>query len=126
MPIRANGLHLVKRMLDVYNDEAQYLIYSMWGGYAEENKDYTNENILAIRNLFEGRIFDGTKDGVHTSGHADVHTLVEVCKAVNPRIGVIPIHKDRHSEYESLPNISKYKIFHEGDTAIENISISIR
>lgn len=126
MPIRANGLHLVKRMLDVYNDEAQYLIYSIWGGYAEENKDYTNENILAIRNLFEGRIFDGTKDGVHTSGHADVHTLVEVCKAVNPRIGVIPIHKDRHSEYESLPNISKYKIFHEGDTAIENISISIR
>lgn len=126
MPIRANGLYLVKRMLDVYNDEAPYLIYSMWKGYAEENKDYTNENILEIRNLFEGRVFDGTKDGVHTSGHADVHTLVEVCKAVNPRIGVIPIHKDRYSEYESLPNISKYKIFHEGDTTIENISISIR
>lgn len=32
MPIRANGFRLVKKMLDVYNDESPYLIYSMWGG----------------------------------------------------------------------------------------------
>lgn len=126
MLIRASSFTLVESMMDICNSENPWLIYSMWRGYAEENKNYSNENIIRIRNLFEGRIFDGTKDGVHTSGHADVYTLAEVCKAVNPRIGVIPIHKDRCSEYESLPNISEYKIFHEGDTSVENIAISIR
>lgn len=125
MLIRPSSLLLVESMMDFYNSEDSWLIYSMWGGYAEKNKDYSNENIIKICELFEGRVFDGTKDGVHTSGHADVHTLAEVCKIVNPRIGVIPIHKDQSSEYESLTNASEYKIFHEGDTLIENISISI-
>ncbi|TGX83904.1 MBL fold metallo-hydrolase [Palleniella muris] len=126
MLIRASSLPLVERMMDIYNDEKSWLIYSMWGGYTEDNRDYANKNIITIRNFFEGRVFDGTKNGVHTSGHADVHTLAEVCNVVNPRIGVIPIHKDKYSEYESLPDISKYKIFHEGNTTIENISISIQ
>lgn len=125
MPIRINGYHLVKNMLDVYNDESAWLIYSMWGGYAEENKNYTIESVINIRNLFKERLFDGTKDYVHTSGHADIQTLADVCKTVNPHIGVIPIHKEENTAYESLPNLSEYKIFHEGKTIIENISISI-
>lgn len=126
MPIRISSYHLVKEMLGTYNDESAWLIYSMWGGYAEENKNYTIENVISIRNLFEYRIFDGTKDSVHTSGHADVQTLADVCKTVNPRIGVIPIHKDENTEYESLLNLSEYKIFHEGKTIVDNISISIQ
>jgi len=126
MSVRANGFHLVKRMLEVYNDEVPWLIYSMWGGYAEEDKDYSIENVIKIRNLFDGCIFDGTKDGVHTSGHADVQTLADVCKVVNPRIGVIPIHKDAHTKYEFLPGISAYRIFHDGNTNVENVSISIQ
>lgn len=50
----------------------------MWGGYAKEGKDYTNSDVINIRNLFGDRILDGTMDGVHTSGHADVETLKEV------------------------------------------------
>ena len=42
-----------------------------------------------------------------------------------PILGVIPIHKEENTAYESLPNLSEYKIFHEGKTIIENISISI-
>ena len=81
--------------------------------------------MINIRNLFKERLFDGTKDYVHTSGHADIQTLADVCKTVNPHIGVIPIHKEENTAYESLPNLSEYKIFHEGKTIIENISISI-
>ena len=93
----------------------------MWKGYAEEGKDYTVDSVVDIRKLFGNRIFDGTKAGVHTSGHADTQTLADVCKTVNPRIGVIPIHKD-----ETLPEISEYRIFRQGKTTIENISISIQ
>lgn len=126
MPIRISCYHFVKGMLGVYNDESAWLIYSMWGGYAEEGKGYSIENVANIRNLFAPRIFDGTKDCVHTSGHADVQTLADVCSAVNPRIGVIPIHKDTNTEYESIPDLSGYKVFHEGETIIRDISISIQ
>lgn len=126
MPIRATGYRLVKGMLDVYNDDEAWLIYSMWGGYAEASKSYTIGDVIKIRNLFGCRMFDGTKDGVHTSGHADAPTLADVCLKVNPRIGVIPIHKDEGTEYESLPGISKYNILHEGNTTVENTTISIQ
>lgn len=126
MPIRTSSYHLVKAMLDVYHDKEPWLIYSMWKGYAEEGKDYTVDSVVDIRKLFGNRIFDGTKDGVHTSGHADIQTLADVCNTVNPRIGVIPIHKDVNTDYETLPEISEYKIFRQGKTTIENISISIQ
>lgn len=35
-------------------------------------------------------IYDGSREGFHTSGHADVNTLEDVCALVNPSIGVIP------------------------------------
>lgn len=126
MPIRISGIKLVKEMFKEYNDEEPWLIYSMWGGYAEQGKDYANDDIIGIRQLFGNNISDGTKDGVHTSGHADIVTLKEVCKITNPRVGVIPIHKDEYSDYSSLPDISEYKIFREGETKIENVRIQIR
>lgn len=126
MPVRAGSCSLIKAMLDEYKDEDAWLIYSMWGGYAEENKEYTSENIIKIRNLFAGHIFDGVKDTVHTSGHADVQTLADVCKIVNPRLGVIPIHKDENTKYEQLPDLSEYTIFREGTAIIDNVFISLQ
>ena len=126
MPIRMSSGYLLKGMLDIYNDEKPWLIYSMWGGYAKEGKDYTNSDVINIRNLFGNRILDGTMDGVHTSGHADVETLKEVCQTVHPRIGVIPIHKDENSRYDSISGISSYFIFDEGDVDIHDIHISVK
>ena len=126
MPIRMSSGYLLKGMLDIYNDEKPWLIYSMWGGYAKEGKDYTNSDVINIRNLFGDRILDGTMDGVHTSGHADVETLKEVCQTVHPRIGVIPIHKDENSRYDSISGISSYFIFDEGDVDIHDIHISVK
>ena len=121
MPIRPSSEKLIKAMMNVYNDEQPWLIYSMWSGYAEENKDYTNKDILNIRKLFGTRIYDGVKHQVHTSGHADIKTLYELCKAVNPSIGVIPIHKDADTKYVA----EGYRVFTEGDTRVGDITIHI-
>ena len=121
MPIRTSSEKLIKGMMNIYNDEQPWLIYSMWSGYAEENKDYTNQDILNIRKLFGTRIYDGVKHQVHTSGHADIKTLYELCKAVNPSIGVIPIHKDADTKYVA----EGYRVFTEGDTKVGDITIHI-
>ena len=121
MPVRSSSENLIKGMMNVYNDEQPWLIYSMWSGYAEEIKEYTNQDILNIRKLFGNRIYDGVKCQVHTSGHADVKTLYELCKAVNPSIGVIPIHKDVDTKYVA----EGYRVFTEGDIKVGDITIHI-
>jgi len=126
IPVRASSEGIIRGLTDVYNDEEPWLIYSMWGGYAEPGKDYTIDSVIGIRELFGDRIFDGTKDGVHTSGHADVETLQEVCSIVSPRIGVIPIHKEEATKYESLPKVSQFKIFTEGVTSTDGVTITVK
>ena len=121
MPVRMTSSWLIEDMMQVFTDEAPWLIYSMWNGYAEENGKNTLENVVAIRRLFGNRIFDGVKDGFHTSGHADIQTLQEVCKTVNPTIGVIPIHKDADTQYQS----DGFRIFKEGETSVDGIKIEI-
>ena len=108
-------------MMQVFADEAPWLLYSMWSGYAEEGGENAIEDVIAIRRLFESRIYDGVKDGFHTSGHADVTTLQEVCEAVSPSIGTIPIHKEVGVKYES----QTYRVFDEGFFKIEGIEIEI-
>lgn len=122
MPIRSSMLPTVKSMMSVYNDENPWLIYSMWSGYAEEGKSYTNNDILKIRQLFNNNILDGTKDGFHTSGHADIATLEEVCKIVNPKIGVIPIHKDKNTKYD-MSGVLNYKIFTSSEKVSDDLNI---
>ncbi len=119
MPVRMNSSWLIEDMMQVFTDEAPWLIYSMWDGYAEENGKNTLENVVAIRHLFGNRIFDGVKSGFHTSGHADIQTLQEVCSTLNPSIGVIPIHKDAETEYVS----HVFRVFKEGTTTIDGINI---
>lgn len=121
MPIRQSSEKLIEGMMKVYNDEQPWLIYSMWSGYAEEGKDYSNQHILNIRKLFGDHIIDGVKDGVHTSGHADIRTLRELCNTVKPSMGVIPIHKDADAKYVA----KDYRVFEEGNTKVGNITIHI-
>lgn len=126
MPVRASSVKLIRKMQSIYNDEEPWLIYSMWGGYAEIGKTYSNQNIHEIRSLFPDRIKDGTKDGFHTSGHADIKTLKEVCATVKPRIGIIPIHKESTSHFEDLSGLQDYDFYTEGEYCKENIKISVK
>lgn len=124
-PVRASQYDFVRRMMTIYSDEPAWLVYSMWGGYAEKGRSYSLDGVAQIRSLFGGRIADGTKDGVHTSGHADIATLCKVCAAVNPRIGVIPIHKDKDVCLADLPGMDAYRMFPSGEYKVCNVYISV-
>lgn len=39
---------------------------------------------------------------LHTSGHATTDTLAEVCRTVNPRTAIIPIHREKDSDFAAL------------------------
>ena len=69
-----------------------------------------NSQIIELRALFSNRIMDGVYDGFHTSGHADVKTMEDVCRILRPRLGIIPIHKETLSSYQSLDIAKKFPI----------------
>lgn len=72
---------------------ASTIIYSQWPGYLEKNRPHYNENAAKLRQL-ENSIFKI----IHTSGHAVLHDLQTLEKALAPR-RVIPIHTEYKSEY---------------------------
>lgn len=125
MPVRASRCDFVRRMMAVYSGEPAWLVYSMWGGYAEKGCDYSLDGVVEMRALFGGRIADGTKDGFHTSGHADAATLCKVCCAVNPRIGVIPIHKDEDACLADFPGMDACRVFPSGKYNICGVDIIV-
>lgn len=125
MPIRASMLGRVKRMLELYNDEEPWLIYSMWQGYLDEGEVYSSAELADIVTLFGDRVLVSVRDGLHTSGHADTSTLSEVCRAVRPRCGIIPVHKDPETHLESIASLCDYTIFSEGEWRTAGMTISV-
>lgn len=126
IPVRMSSATKIKEMLEIYSEEPAWLIYSMWNGYAEKDSEYCIDSVVEIRDLFGERIMDGSKDGFHTSGHADVNTLKAVCETVKPKIGIIPIHKDQNADFKTILNDESYKIFSEGEYNFENLKISVK
>ena len=124
MPVRASQIELIKDMLKEYDDEPAYLIYSLWQGYYKGTEKQVNPQIVELRGLFPDRILDGVYDGFHTSGHADVKTLEEACRILHPRLGIIPIHKEALSSYQSLDIAQEFPII-ESSEQIENVEIVI-
>ncbi len=110
MPIRVSQIDLIKDMLEQYDDEPAYLIYSLWQGYYKGTEKQVNSQIIELRALFSNRIMDGVYDGFHTSGHADVKTMEDVCRILRLRLGIIPIHKETLSSYQSLDIAKKFPI----------------
>ena len=72
-------------------------VYSQFKGY-----------ILSEHKAFKQKTYDFVhmKDWhieyLHTSGHASKEALAAVCKKVNPRYAIIPIHRDAETDFCSL------------------------
>lgn len=98
IPIRCSAEWLVKKIKAIYTEEEPVLLYSMWDGYWKGTEEQRIPGVLAIRSLFKPENIIP----MHTSGHADVATLAEVCETTNPRLAIIPIHKDKNSDFRSL------------------------
>lgn len=69
------------------------LIYSMWEGYLQKP-----ETKIFLEYLL-GRYF--TLHKIHTSGHADTNTLMQMVEAIKPK-NIVPIHTFFGSEYKKI------------------------
>lgn len=98
------------------------LIYSQFTGY-----------IFKEHPAFQQRTFDFVHSHdwevkyLHTSGHASKETLTEVCTKVDPKLAIIPIHREAKSEFRSLdlPQELKNKVVTD-TTIVEDVKIIIK
>jgi len=81
------------------DNDNNLLIYSMWEGYLQENKYYTDHKMIAF---LEKAKENGCRIvNKHTSGHAYAQSIVEVCKIIDPDI-IFPIHSEDTGRFEEL------------------------
>lgn len=86
-------LDLILPMLPL--EEKPLLIYSMWEGYINRN-DTRNEDYINLQNRF------AKVTRLHTSGHATTNTLRHICELTNPRLAILPIHRDKGTDFLSI------------------------
>jgi ribonuclease J len=80
------------------------IIYSMWEGYLEENKPYTDA--VKIDFLNKAKANGSILIPLHTSGHAYEDTILKICDKIKPEI-IMPIHSERSIRFEELKNEGK-------------------
>lgn len=86
-------LDLILPMLPV--EGKPLLIYSMWDGYINRD-DTRNEDYVYLQKRFAEVV------QLHTSGHAMADTLRRVCELTNPRLAILPIHRDKGTDLSSI------------------------
>ncbi len=97
MLVKTSMLNDIIHNLKRYRDNA-CLIYSMWPGYKDPNRPNTLKTIEFIDKLKELKI---KEEYLHTSGHADVKTIKEIFKIINPK-KAIGIHTKDNEKLSKL------------------------
>lgn len=69
------------------------LVYSMWEGYMQNKSNFDFINYLKNRNF--------TLEQIHTSGHADMHTLKRMVEAIKPK-HIVPMHTFEGDKYQEI------------------------
>lgn len=113
MLVKTSMFNDIKNCLKRYRDNA-VLIYSMWGGYKDENRENTEKTIEFIEKLKSLNI---KEEDLHTSGHADTKTMRTVNEIVKPKktIGI-------HTENNELLS----EIFDNYQVISDNIEIEVK
>ncbi len=75
-------------------EEKPILIYSMWDGYINRT-DTQKEDYIQLQKRFANVV------SLHTSGHATIEVLRNICELTNPRLAILPIHKEKEVEFSS-------------------------
>lgn len=81
-------------------EEKPILIYSMWDGYVNR-ADAKKEDYIQLQKRFADIV------PLHTSGHATMNVLRDICELTNPRLAILPIHKDKDTDFASIGISSK-------------------
>ncbi|MDE5999551.1 MAG: MBL fold metallo-hydrolase [Bacteroidaceae bacterium] len=97
--------------------ERPILIYSMWDGYINR-EDTKKEDYIRLQKRF------ATIESLHTSGHATTDVLCRICELVNPRLAILPIHKEKDTDFSSIgiPSHLQKKVITKNHT-LSNIDI---
>lgn len=72
-------------------------IYSMWNGYITNGSTQNTEYIRLQERFANNKILH-----LHTSGHATAEVLRKVCNLTNPRLAIIPIHREKSTDFKSI------------------------
>lgn len=91
-------------MMPLLDKEQCCLVYSQFKGY-----------ILPEHSAFQQgtydfiHAYDWNFEYLHTSGHASKETLSSVCTLLNPRLAIIPIHREAGSDFRELDMADELK-----------------
>lgn len=75
--------------------ENPILIYSMWDGYINRD-DTKKEDYIQLQKRFANVV------SLHTSGHATIDVLRNICELTNPQLAILPIHKEKETDFSSI------------------------
>ena len=94
-------------ILKFCNKEETTFVYSMYRGYVEKGWGGYNEKTEAfIQPLVEGStpcLKDSERyDYNHTSGHASIQSLKEICELISPKTAIIPIHHNPGADFHTV------------------------
>ena len=105
--MRSMGFCMFIRAKPVFADALKLfpgnlIVYSMWEGYLEENKPYSDTEKIDFLNWAKSD--ENVKSKVkclHTSGHAYEEAIIELCDTIRPDI-IFPIHSEKPDRFETL------------------------
>lgn len=99
--------------------EKPLLIYSMWDGYINRNDTKVEDYIRLQKRFADVR-------SLHTSGHATMGVLCNVCELVDPKLAIIPIHKEKNTDFSTIgipPHLQNRIV--STDCMLSNIDIKV-
>lgn len=104
---------MIEEVYPLMKPENTFFIYSQFSGYIDRRHKAFQQRTYDFVNLKKWTVKE-----LHTSGHASKEALTEVCKTVNPRYAIIPIHRDAQTDFRSLdiPQELKDKVITEKKT----------
>lgn len=88
-----------------------FFIYSMFDGYIDERHKAYKQKVYDFVHRYEWKI-----ERMHTSGHASKEALERMCNMADPRVAIIPIHKERKGSMDCLELKTKCPVVEESTT----------
>ncbi len=92
-----------RNRMDYFKDENPLLIYSMWRGYVDKDRDTYDEKLGALYHGWD----PGRRVDLHTGGHATADEIRQMILTVKPQKWIIPIHTEKPENFAKL-DIGEY------------------
>lgn len=89
--------NLLKSIVPQIDLNKTVFFYSQFSGYIDSRHKAFKKSLYDFVHAYDWKI-----EELHTSGHASRQTLAEVCELVNPKLAIIPIHKELDTDFRSL------------------------